>query len=193
MTGTEEIFAAVQAGDSDRVEALLCGEPRLIEARDAEGASLLMIAAYAGRRSIFELLLARGAGVGLFEASALGLSEPLSATLVADPARVNEYSPDGWTPLHLAAFFGQLEAARILLDGGAEVDARSRSERFGRQNTPLHAAAANRQIDVARLLIERGADINAKDGSGFTPLGLAAGAHNDLLVIALLEKGARIV
>ncbi len=82
--------------------------------------------------------------------------------------------------------------ADLLLARGADVNARSRSTRFARENTPLHAAAANRQVAVAELLIARGADVNARDGSGFTPLALAANNKNDLMVVILLEKGAQI-
>jgi ankyrin repeat protein len=46
-------------------------------------------------------------------------------------------------------------------------------------------------VDVARLLVERGADVNAKDGHGFTPLALAANSKSDLLMLLLLEHGAR--
>jgi len=81
--------------------------------------------------------------------------------------------------------------ALLLLDRGADVNARSQSERFARTNTPLHAAAANKQVEVARLLVERGADVNAKDGHGFTPLALAANSKSDLLMLLLLEQGAR--
>jgi ankyrin repeat protein len=106
---------------------------------------------------------------------------------------VNAYSHDGWTPLHLASFFGHEEVAKILLARGADVNARSRSTRFAKENTPLHAAAANRQVGVAEVLIAHGADVNARDGGGFTPLALAAGGKNDVLVVILLEKGAQVV
>jgi ankyrin repeat protein len=104
---------------------------------------------------------------------------------------VAAYSHDGFTPLHLAAFFGHQELARLFLDRGADVNARSKNTTFAPDNTPLHAAAANRQVDVAALLLERGADVNAKDGHGFTPLALAANSKSDLLMLMLLERGAR--
>jgi ankyrin repeat protein len=192
MEPRDEIFEAVQAGQATRVEALLDAHPDLLNARNAQDDSLLLVAAYAGRRAIFESLLKRGAAVSLFEASALGLDDRVRDEIDRHPPSIGAYSHDGWTPLHLASFFGHLDTARLLLDRGADVNARSRSERVARSNTPLHAAAANKQTGVAELLIERGADVNARDGSDYTPLALAANNKNDVLVILLLEKGARV-
>ncbi|HZM70679.1 MAG TPA: ankyrin repeat domain-containing protein [Candidatus Cryosericum sp.] len=191
MDRTEEVFAAVAKGDGPRLEAILDQDPAAVNARNERGDSLLLAAAYAERREIFEILLRRGAGVNLFEAAALGLGERAQELLGRDPHLVNAHSHDGWTALHLASFFGHRDLAALLLDQGADVNARSRSERFARDNTPLHAAAANRHVEVAGLLLERGAEINAKDGSGFTPLALAANSRSDLLMLLLLEKGAR--
>jgi uncharacterized protein len=186
-----EIFTAVEQGRTERVAELLRDHPELVNARHEAGHSLLLAAVYAGRKPVFELLLAQGAGVDLFEACALGLADRVTAHLDRDGELLHAYSHDGWTALHLAAFFGHREVARLLLERGAEVNARSRNTTFGRENTPLHAAAANRRTEVARLLIEAGADVNARDRSGLTPLALAAGTHNDLLMLDLLDKGAR--
>jgi ankyrin repeat protein len=187
----EELFIAIQQGRTGRITEILDADPALINARDVDDNSALLVATYAGRREIFELFLRRGAGVNLFEASALGLNDRVAAHVDRDPARINAYSHDGWTPLHLAAFFGHRETAALLLDRGADVNARSRNLKFGRENTPLHAAAANRQTKTAELLMDRGAEIDARDGSGLTPLALAAGTKNDILMILLLERGAQ--
>ena len=188
-----EIFGALMTGQIDTVRRLLNEHPELVNARNENGDSLLLAAAYAGRKELFDLILEKGAGVSLFEASAAGLADRALEQIEVDPAMVNSHSHDGWTPLHLAAFFGHKEVAQILLSRGADVNARSKNSRFAKENTPLHAAAANRQVGVAELLIAHGADVNARDGGGFTPLGLAASGKNDLLVVILLEKGAQIV
>ncbi len=191
MEPREELFTAIQQGDADSITKILDADTGLINVLDPDGNSALLIATYTGRREIFELLLQRGAGVNLFEASALGLREKVVDHVERDPALINSYSHDGWTPLHLAAFFGQRETAQMLLDRGADVNARSQNLKFGKENPPLHAAAANRQTKTAELLMNRGAEIDARDGSGFTPLALAAGTKNDILMILLLERGAQ--
>jgi ankyrin repeat protein len=191
MSAEKDIFAALEARDFKAVEAMLDADPALANARNERGDSLLLMAAYSGERALAAKLRDLGATVSLFEAAALGLGDEARDRIDADPGQVVAYSHDGWTALHLAAFFGHRDLARLLLDRGADVNARSRSDRFARQNTPLHAAAANSQAEVAALLVERGADVNARDGSGFTPLALAANSRNDLLMILLLEKGAR--
>jgi ankyrin repeat protein len=192
MKPEEDVFAAVGLGDRDRLKALLEERPDLVNARNEAGDSLLLAAAYSGRKDLFELLLEKGAGVNVFEASALGLSDRVGEFLGAEPSLANSYSHDGWTPLHLASFFGRKDVASVLLAHGADVNARSRSTRFAKENTPLHAAAANRQVALAELLLAHGADVNARDGSGYTPLALAASGKNDLLVVILLEKGALV-
>jgi ankyrin repeat protein len=88
------------------------------------------------------------------------------------------------TPLHYAALYGSTESVRILLDRGADVKARNKSEA-----TPLLYGSYN--FDKARLLVEKGSDVNAKSAAGMTPLLVAVSVHgNTATVRYLLEKGA---
>src|SRR3984957_13385326 len=90
------------------------------------------------------------------------------------------------TPLHYAALYGNLESVRILLEHGADVNARNKSEA-----TPLIYAAYN--FDKARLLVETGADINAHSSNGMTPLLVAVSVHGNAATVRyLLEKGADV-
>ena len=191
MSRVAEVFSAVAEGNAAALETLVEQDPSVLDARNEQGDSLLLAAAYSGHKTISDALVRRGAAVDLFEGAALGIVDRVASFLSDQPDQVRAYSHDGWTALHLAAFFGRTEVACLLLDRGADVNARSRSERFAKNNTPLHAAAANRQTAVAETLIARGADVNARDGSGFTPLGLAANNRNDILMMVLFEHGAR--
>jgi ankyrin repeat protein len=186
----QTIFDAISTGDPARVKRKLARESSAVDERDAEGLSPLMRALYEAKPGMVDVLLAHGVELDLFEAAALGKTELLGTLVGRSKRRANGYSPDGFTPLHLAAFFGQLEAARLLLDRGADIDARSTNTRL-RSVTPLHSAIAGHRTGMALLLLERGADVNATQPGGWTPLHQAA-ANGDLeLCKALLKHGAK--
>ena len=105
-----------------------------------------------------------------------------------DPSQAAAWSPDGFTALHFAAFFGGITVARRLLDAGAPLDVVSRND-FG--VAPLNSAAAGQQ-DVAFLLVERGADVDVKQRHGWTPLMGAADHGNAALVDALVAAHADV-
>src|SRR5208282_6605082 len=88
-------------------------------------------------------LVAADPSLAVFAAAILGDTEQLTELLAANRSLVGLLSNDGWTPLHLAAFFGKTEAARLLLNKGAIVTARSTNQM---ENMPLHAAAASRHL-----------------------------------------------
>lgn len=186
MALIDDLVEAAKAGDGERVTALVSTEPELAGERLASGESPLMAALYRGHKDIVRLLVERGAPLDLFAAAAVGQPADVRRALEGG-ARVNDYSYDGWTALHLAAFFGQLEAARTLILAGADPSAISRNSM---KNTSLHAASAGGHGPIAVLLIERGADVNAKDAGAYTPLHIAA--ENGLVdvVKALLARGA---
>ena len=81
-----------------------------------------MLARYRFDRATTDALLAADPDLDVFEATALGYVDRLRERLEADPAAATAFSPDGFTALHFAAFFGKPEAARILLEHGAAVD-----------------------------------------------------------------------
>jgi ankyrin repeat protein len=123
-----------------------------------------MAALYRGHVEVARALIALGAELDVFAAAALGNVPALSEAL-RQPGAANALAYDGLTPLHLAAFFGQLDAARALVDAGAELHAVSRSSM---KNTPLHAAAAGKHEAIALLLLDRGARPDIVDGGGYT-------------------------
>lgn len=184
---TDELIAAVNDDDAERVTALLAEDPTLVAARDRNGVSAIMLSRYRFDRATTDAFMALDPELDIFEAATLGIIDRLNERLMEDPSRATAYSPDGFTALHLAAFFGKTVIAKALIDAGADPGVVSANEMHVQ---PLHSAAAGRHIEICRLLIAAGADVNAKQRHGFTPLHAAA-QHGDVeLVELLLSAGA---
>jgi ankyrin repeat protein len=149
----------------------------------------LFEAVRAGELSRVRELVAADPSLAIFAASILGDTEQLTELLTANRSLVGLLSEDGWTPLHLAAFFGKTEAARLLLNKGALVNARSTN---GMENMPLHAAAAGRHVEVVKLLIEHGAPVNARQHGGWAPLHAVAQNGDIEMAKVLIAGGADV-
>jgi ankyrin repeat protein len=188
VAASDEIFTAIDAGDDDGVRELVERRPELAAARDAAGLSAVLRAAYAGKRELVEILLDANPPLDVFDAAAVGRTRGLEELLAADGEPTRSWSPDGFTPLHLAAFFGHEEAARLLLEDGADANVVARHESL--KVTPLHSAAAGAHSAIVRLLLEAGADPNARQEGGFTPLHSAAQNGDRESAEALLDSGA---
>ena len=187
---TEEFLKAVTQGEIEKVRAMLNTDPRLAQAKDSRGVSAILKAAYFGQKGIVEVLLASGLELSIFEAAATGQIERVRALIKKDALLTNAFSPDGFTPLGLAVFFGHRETVETLLAAGAAVNTPSRESM---KVTPLHSAAAARQVEIARVLIAHGANVNATQAdSGFTPLHEAALNGNLEFARLLLEHGADV-
>jgi ankyrin repeat protein len=143
--------------------------------------SPLLLALFHRRPEEAERLLAEGAPVGPLEAAALGDVERLRG------ADLTLRSADGFTPLHLAAFFGGVEAVRAVLATGFAADADADNPFRVR---PLHSAAAARDLESARALLAAGADPDVRQNGGYTPLHTAAHNGDHALVALLLDHGA---
>jgi uncharacterized protein len=183
----EDLFTAVREGDAARVRALLAEDPALASARDENGLSAVLTAHYQRQAAALEALLAAGPELDVLDAAASGRLDVLRAHIDADQEALAARSPEGFTPLHLAAFFGGGAAVRLLLAAGMDADADQDNQLRVR---PLHSAVAARDLDAATALLEAGADPNSAQQGGFTPL--LAAAHNDDVRIAelLLRHGA---
>jgi len=103
------------------------------------------------------------------------------------PGVVGAQSAPQVEPLHEAAYAGNLEAVRRLLDGGTAVDVPDLEGR-----TPLMWASFNGHTAVNALLLENGAAINAREVNGRTALMYASSGPFAETVILLLEKGADV-
>ena len=178
----EELFEAIEAGDDARVVTLLDADPSLASSRDASGVSALMRALYRFDKPLIETVKRRVDELDVFEAAAFGDVDRLTELLSDEPSLVTSYSGDGFTALHFAAFFGRFEAAALLIERGAEVDAFGRGWMTG---TAMHSAVSRLQSDVVRILLEAGANPNVRQSAGWTPLHAAA-MNGDLTSVELL-------
>lgn len=188
MSVSDEIFAAIGAGDGERIRELVEARPELAAARDDEGLSAVLRAVYAGEEAIVELLLGANPALDVFDAAAVGRTRGLEELLAAEPALARSWSPDGFTPLHLAAFFGRESAVQLLLELGADANVVARHETL--RVAPLHSAAAGGHASIVGLLLEAGADSNVRQQGGFTPLHSAAQNGDRESAELLLERGA---
>jgi ankyrin repeat protein len=180
----EELFAAITAGDAGRVRALLAADPGLASARDEHGLSAVLTALYHRKPEALDALLAAGPELDVLDAAATGRLDLLRAHLESDQDALSARSPEGFTSLHLAAFFGGGAAVRLLLSAGMDPDADQANPARVR---PLHSAVAARDHDAARALLEAGADPDCAQQGGFTPL-LAAAHHDDAEMAELLLR-----
>ena len=187
MGSSGELFAAIEAGDVETVRAIVLAEPAVAMARDAHGISALMRARYGSDQAIARAILTGVSELDVFEAAAFGELDRLTALLDADPDAATAFSADGFTPLHLASFFGKREAVELLLAHGAEPDARGRGWMTG---TSLHSAASANHTGTAAMLLDAGADPDARQTHGWTALHAAARNGNVALVELLLAHGA---
>jgi len=184
-----DLLTAIRERDAQRVRDILAAAPGLADTRPPTGPSALLMACYMGGGEIAELVRSRTAPDAC-EAVALRDVEALKRLLDEHPARANARSGDGWTPLHLAGFFGRQDAAELLLARGASLTAISGG---AEKNTPLHAALAGAcDAAIVRALVAHGADVNANGANAYTPLHVAASRGNAEVVRFLVESGARI-
>ena len=150
-------------------------------------------AIYRGDREEAERLAA-GRELNVHEAAALGRTERLLTLLDEDPARANAFGDDGFHPLGLACFFGHVDAARLLLERGADVNALSRNEHI--QTAAIHASAASEgkgelvRYELVELVLEHGADPNLPQGGGFRAIDAARQNGDERVEQLLLERGA---
>jgi uncharacterized protein len=206
---TTALFEAIKAGDEATVDSILTARPAAAGSSDAAGLSALTVAAYHGQWPIVERIRAAGPDLDRYESAIVGDTDRLRTLLdEADGERavereshdqpgtngrdpidepVDERSSDGFTALHLAAFFDRPEVVRILLDRGADPNRWATGDLYVQ---PLHSAVAGGHEEAAQLLIQGGADVNSAQRLGYTPLMGAAQNGLAATVDLLLARGA---
>lgn len=186
MSDVRPLMLAIESRDLDAARAALARD----ESQGTEplpgGLSPLLFALYNGAHDIAELLRPLRP-LDLFEAAALDDARRVAEILLADPEALRRHSADGWTPLHLAAFFGRRDAVLVLVGLGAPIDSISDNPM---QNTPMHAALAGAAGEqLAPLLMGFGAEVDHVGGSGVNALHLAAARGFSGLCRLLLTRG----
>ena len=184
---TMALLEAIRSGNREEVVTLLDGDPQAAQAVDENGISALMTALYHRQFELAELVAAARPDLSFFEACALGRVEAVRRRIEQDPSTLDQLSADGFSGLHLAAFFGRVDIARLLLSRGAAVD---RPAENSSGVTPLHSAVAGRSPEIVEMLVESGADIEARQQGGYTPLMGAAANGQRRVVEFLLGRGA---
>jgi ankyrin repeat protein len=179
----------VKEGDSAGVRASLARDRSLLDATNESGQNAFLLAKYYRQHEIADYLLSLSPKLDLFGSCVAGQLREVMDEIDRDTSLLNAHSYDGWTPLHLSAFFGHSDLANALLDRGADVNARSTNSM---KNTPLHAATAGGQLELVRVLLKRGADANASQEGGWTALHSAAQSGNREMVELLIAQGAQI-
>jgi ankyrin repeat protein len=184
----EEFLAAARAGDLARLESLLADNPAVLNARNEMGQSAILLARYHRQPAAVDFLLTKNPELTLHEACAVGAADRVRLLVAQRGSRIlDEHSPDGFTPLALACFFGHQELAGYLVDQGANV-------RLAATNpmkvAPLHASVAGRHFWIVQMLVANGADVNQRQQHGFTPLHGAAQNGDEQTARLLLENGA---
>ncbi len=202
----EELSAAVIASDPGRIKFLV-EKGADVNKPDLQGWTPLISAARQRRDDIVKLLIELGAdvnkandGMTALTAAVMRDHVPTIEVLIENGADVEEPGPGGLRPLALAIAESKYEAARALIEGGADVKAASGVESL----TPLMIVAAQtgpaegarflpgstRPSDVAKELLKRGADVNAQSGIGMTALMIAATHNSPPMIGLLMDAGA---
>lgn len=187
MGDVKAFQAMVKEGDLEGVRAALANAPELLAQTNDSGQSAFLIAKYYRQQQVADYLLSLGAKLDFFENCAAGRTEAVLEAIDSDPELLKKHSSDGWTPLHLAAFFGNAQLAKGLLNRGADPEARSTN---AMRNTALHAAAAGANLESMEVLLTHGVDVNAKQHGGWTALHAAAQTGNYNMAELLIAHGA---
>ena len=164
MTDTDQSVVEELVGNAHgnlpRVRELLDVHPAALNLKAPWNETAIEAATQMGDKPIIELLIGRGAPVDFFTACVLGRMDDVKAELEADPSRVNARGVHDLPALYFAAIGGDLEIAKRLLEGGADVNAKAEAA------APIHGAVMGGSAAMVRLLLEHGADPSLPDYKG---------------------------
>ncbi len=189
VSDTADLFAAVRTGDALSVANMVELEPALLQVRNEQGVSAVLMACYMGRKEIRDLLIEKGAILQLHEAAAAGKLSRVKELVQGKPDLAKSYSPDGFPVMALAAAFGHEDVVRYLHSSSADVNAVATN---GTGYTALTGAVAGSHAPLAKWLADNGADVNYRYAKGHSPLLEAAANGKSEIVKMLVARGADV-
>ncbi len=136
---------AVALGDGERVKSMLAQDRSLLHSRSADGFPAAGLAIFFRHPELARWLIEEGADVNAAAENAQRVA-----------------------PLHAAAAVCDHDTTRLLLERGANPNAKQQMD-----YTPLHGAASRGDVEIAKLLLAHGAERNAKASDGMTPSDVA--------------------
>ena len=186
----QELLNAIKEGNAEKVKDLLAVQADLAnQIIPQQGISPLMLAIYYRKAEVISAIRQFRQEINIFEASSLGEMDFVKQYFENQIDKLNVYSPDGFTCLGFACFFGHLEVAKFLIEKGTDVNLPSNN---AFQVAPIHSACAISNYEIAYLLLRNGANPNAKQQNGVTPLHSAAHHGQTQLAKLLINYGADI-
>ncbi|TGZ70996.1 hypothetical protein CRM22_002880 [Opisthorchis felineus] len=189
VIGFTPLYMAAQENHLAVVDLLLKrGANQALTTED--GFTPLAVALQQGHERVVALLLERDSrsrgGMPALHIAARKDDVNSVALLLNNPeVNVNHQAQHGFTPLHIAAHYGNVNVARPLLDRGADVNYQAKNN-----ITPLHIASKWGRIEMVRLLIAAGALVDCRTRDGLTPLHCAARSGHAELASLLIDAGA---
>lgn len=190
MPTIDTLMDAIQEHDTLLVRRIAIQTPGILFEHDEQGRTPLSLAYYVGSKEIADILLeSSDYEPSLHESVIRGDEAAVQKALLADKSQLESFSPDGWTPLQLAAYFGHLNIVRWLLDQGANVKAVSQN---ADKYTAIHlVVVGTASLNILKFLLDHKANPNAKSAGKITPLHLAAANGKDKVAAMLIKNGAK--
>jgi len=190
MGDAEEFFDAVRKGDVPRVKEWLAKDRSLVNAKTERGFSPVTVAAYNGQKEVVRAILAHKPMLTIHEAALAGDLERVKMLFEGDPHLINDTSsPDGFPPLALAAYTGQVRIVKFFLVNGADVNFAAPGLGF----TALTGAVSNGHAEVVKVLVGAGANVNhVYEDDAASVMTTAAAEGNVEVVKILLDAGGDV-
>ena len=187
MIDFNKILGLLHNGKIEKLIKLIEEKPDILELKSDDGSSVFMTICYSGNIELMELSIRKKRSFNMAESCVAGLNKKVIEIIELHPPAVNNYAPDGFTPIGLAAFFGHHDVVLSLLKKGADPN---RAANNPLKVNALHAAVSKNSYDTVAMLIEYGANVNQEQQSGIIPLHAAAHNGNLDLVKLLITNGA---